>query len=108
MINQLILQNYLSLQTQCIHTMRHVWYGRNSGININFDILSTIGTYIRTINLTERGKRKVSQFTIFYPNEGKTFTVFASSVWKVLKKAIAQLNSRRKLLLLLIKNLQKS
>ena len=36
------------------------------------------------------------QFTEFHPNVGKIFAVFASSVWKVLKKAIAQLNIRRK------------
>ena len=35
--------------------------------------------------------RKVSLFTGFHPIIGKTFTVFASSACKMLKKAIAQL-----------------
>ena len=35
-------------------------------------------------------KRKLKQFTGFYPSVGQTFTVFASSVWKVLKTAIAK------------------
>ena len=30
-------------------------------------------------------------FTALRPNEGKTFAAFALSVWKVLKKAVAQL-----------------
>ena len=35
-------------------------------------------------------------FTGFHPNVGKTFAVFTLSVWKALKKAIAQLNIRWK------------
>ena len=35
--------------------------------------------------------RKVALFTGFHPIIGKTFTVFASSACKMLKKAIAQL-----------------
>ena len=35
---------------------------------------------------------KVLQFPRFHPHIGTTFVVFGLSVWKVLKKAIAQLN----------------
>ena len=37
-------------------------------------------------------ERKVLWYTGFHPNVAKTLAVFTSSVWKVLKKAIAQLN----------------
>ena len=37
-------------------------------------------------------KRKVLRLTGFYPSVGKIFVVFASFVWKVPKKAIAELN----------------
>ena len=45
-------------------------------------------TYCKRQKLSEI---KVSWFTGFHSNVGKTFAVFASSVWIVLKKAIAQL-----------------
>ena len=45
--------------------------------------------------MTKLSERKVLQFTGFHPSVGKTFTFFASSVWKVMKKAIAQLSIRR-------------
>ena len=35
---------------------------------------------------------KSSRFTGFHPNVGKTFAAFALTVWKVLKKDIAELN----------------
>ena len=40
-------------------------------------------------------KKKVSQFTGSQPNAGKAFAVFTSTVWKLLKKAIAELNIRQ-------------
>ena len=40
-------------------------------------------------------RRKVLQFTGFHPHVGETFAVFASSVWKVLKKTIAHQIIRR-------------
>ena len=36
--------------------------------------------------------RKILWFSGFHPNVGKTFAVSTSTVWKVLKKAIVQLN----------------
>ena len=44
--------------------------------------MATLYMHVRTI-------RKVLRFTGFYSNVGKTFAVLASSVLKVLKKAIA-------------------
>ena len=43
-------------------------------------------------NRQKLSKRQVLRFPGFHPNVGKTFVVFASSVLKVPKKAIAQLN----------------
>ena len=40
-------------------------------------------------------KRKVSGFTRFHTNVGKTFAVIVSTVWKVQKNAIAELSFRQ-------------
>ena len=45
--------------------------------------------YIYYLKRQKLNERKVLQFTGFHPNVGKTFAGLASSVLKVLKKAIA-------------------
>ena len=54
---------------------------------------SYLHAYCKWYKLSER---KVLQFIGFHPNVGKVFVVFASSLWKVLKEAIAELNIRWK------------
>ena len=53
-----------------------------------------ITTYVQCTYLKwqKLSKRKVLWLTGFYPNVGKTFAVFTLTVWKVLKKAFAELN----------------
>ena len=57
-------------------------------------VIFTQHTYHNRQKLSER---KVSQFAVFHPNGLKTFAVFASSLWKVLKKAIAELRKLSKI-----------
>ena len=58
----------------------------------NKDILGLVN-FCKRQKLSER---RVLRFTRFHQNVGKTFVVSTSTVWKVLKKVIVQLNIQQK------------
>ena len=67
---------------------------------------SSISLYYLYHKQQKLSERKVSRFTGFHPNLGKTCTVFALSLWKVLKSHCLTEHLSGKLLHF-VKNLQK-